>query len=284
MISSATLLSLALVLQGGLPPAKPAPAPAPGQVLAKVNGVEIKTEDVADLLWEAKGTELLDEIIYYQLAKQEAERLKIVMTEQEVEKGVIREIELMSRDLDPGLTLGQIMARNGQTFSRLYLGVKTSILLTKIAFVDFSPVDYFKVSTIIIPSKSNSAVDVGEAIKKCQQAYDVLQKGATWETVVDDYVTDPEGKKSRGLLGWRQIAAFPETIHAELRTLKKNGITKPVQTQFGIQIFRVEAIGTEQKGDDMEQMRFELENPLRVAAVNKIRKTMKVERIYPGKG
>jgi parvulin-like peptidyl-prolyl isomerase len=187
----------------------------------------------------------------------------------------------MKANLAPGQTLEQAMVSSGQTRARLYLAVKTSLLLTKIAFAEFDPKLYVKVSTIIIKPASNSAADLASAIKIAQGAYDRLQKGDAWEAVVDDVVTDEAGRESRGRLGWRLLSAFPDDVRSEIGLLKANQFSKPAQIQNGIQFFRIDKFGKDLAKEDLDQMRIEMTEALRLQAVTKIRRTMTIERVWP---
>ncbi|MDH4389226.1 MAG: peptidylprolyl isomerase [Fimbriimonas sp.] len=266
-------------IQLGIPNLKP--APDKDQVLVKVNGQEIRASDIAALLWDVKADEILNEVTYFQLAKAEADKLGIFLTGKEIDDGVQRELDAMKANLAPGQTLEQAMVSSGQTRARLYLAVKTSLLLTKIAFAEFDPKLYVKVSTIIIKPASNSATDLASAIKIAQGAYDRLQKGDAWEAVVDDVVTDEAGRESRGRLGWRLLSAFPDDVRSEIGLLKANQFSKPAQIQNGIQFFRIDKFGKDLAKEDLDQMRIEMTEALRLQAVTKIRRTMTIERVWP---
>jgi hypothetical protein len=266
-------------IQLGIPNLKP--APDKDQVLVKVNGQEIRASDIAALLWDVKADEILNEVTYFQLAKAEADKLGIFLTGKEIDDGVQRELDAMKANLAPGQTLEQAMVSSGQTRARLYLAVKTSLLLTKIAFAEFDPKLYVKVSTIIIKPASNSAADLASAIKIAQGAYDRLQKGDAWEAVVDDVVTDEAGRESRGRLGWRLLSAFPDDVRSEIGLLKANQFSKPAQIQNGIQFFRIDKFGKDLAKEDLDQMRIEMTEALRLQAVTKIRRTMTIERVWP---
>ena len=266
-------------IQLGIPNLRP--APDKDQVLVKVNGQDIKASDIAALLWDVKAEEILNEVTYYQLAKAEADKLGIFLTGKEIDEGVQREVDAMRANLAPGQSLEQAMAASGQTRARIYLAVKTSLLLTKIAFAEFDPKLYVKVSTIIIKPASSSAADLTNAIKIAQGAYDRLLKGDAWEAVVDDVVTDETGRESKGRLGWRLLSAFPDDVRSEIGLLKANQYSKPAQIQNGIQFFRVERFGKDLNKEEMDQMRIDMTESLRIQAVNKIRKTMTIERVWP---
>jgi hypothetical protein len=282
IVAAIAVLQIALQTGGiqlGIPNLKP--APDKDQVLVKVNGQEIRASDIAALLWDVKADEILNEVTYFQLARAEADKLGIFLTGKEIDDGVQRELDAMKANLAPGQTLEQAMVSSGQTRARLYLAVKTSLLLTKIAFAEFDPKLYVKVSTIIIKPASNSATDLASAIKIAQGAYDRLQKGDAWEAVVDDVVTDEAGRESRGRLGWRLLSAFPDDVRSEIGLLKANQFSKPAQIQNGIQFFRIDKFGKDLAKEDLDQMRIEMTEALRLQAVTKIRRTMTIERVWP---
>jgi hypothetical protein len=88
-------------------------APGPDQALAKVNGVEIKASEIEDLLWEARGAEILTEFIYYRVAKQEADRLKIIVTESEVNEAVAKELKSLRANFPEGTSDVDALAQEG---------------------------------------------------------------------------------------------------------------------------------------------------------------------------
>ena len=87
----------------------------------------------------------------------------------------------------------------------------------------------------------------------------------------------------RGLLGWRELTAFPDVAKSQLVALKKGEVTQPVQTKNGIQIFRIEAKGDGASKDELEQMRVELTELLKFQVTQKIKKTLSIEKLYPPK-
>lgn len=258
-------------------------APAAESVLMKVNGQDLKAKDVQDLLWDVRGEEIITDLVFYMLAKQEGDKLGIIVTQGEIEDGVKQELKRIEANLLNGQSLEQALVTQGQTQNRLYLGVKTSLLLTKIAMKDFDIKTYIKISTIWVKPKTNAASDVANTIQVMQKAYDRINAGEPWEKLVDELVVDPAGRASRGLLGWRPFSAFPDTVVPELNSLAKGKITKPVQTQNGIQMFRIETKGSEASKEDIESLKNELGDTLRMQVVNRLRKNMKIEQFYPPK-
>lgn len=258
-------------------------APAAETVVGRVNGVEIKAKDVEDMLWEVRGEEILNDLMFYQVAKMEADKLGIVVIDAEVEQEVARQKDMIRQGLGPNQTLEEALFQAGQTKSRMFLAAKASLYFTKIAMLDFDPKQFVRVSTIVVRPKSENANDVGATINIMQKAYDRLKAGEPWERLVNELVLDPQGKQLHGLLGWRELTAFPEDAKSQVVALKKGDVTQPVQTKNGIQIFRIEAKGDGASKTELEQMRAELSELLKFQVTQKIKKTLKIEKLYPPK-
>lgn len=258
-------------------------APSAETVLAKVNGISIKAKDVEDLLWEVRGEEILNDILFFQVAKMEADKLGVIVTDGEVEQEVAHQKDLMKQGLQPGQSVEEALLQAGQTKSRLYLAAKSSLYFSKLAMLDFNPKEFVRISTIVVNPRSETAADVAATIQVVQKAYDRLKAGEPWERLVDELVVDQEGKRQRGLLGWRQLEAFPEGAKSQIVKLKKGDVTEPVQTKNGIQIFRIEAKGDGATKEELDQMRMELAEVLKMQVTQKIKKTLKIEKLYPPK-
>jgi foldase protein PrsA len=286
MTAATVFVGLALSLQNAAPQS-PAltprlkPAPQPSQVLAKVNGTEIKASDIQDLLWDLHGTAVLNDVVSYSVIRQEAEKLKLVVTDAEVDIKIDQEIARMGQNLQPGLTPGQILAQNGYTWSRLYINTRSLLLLLKIAFAEFQPSQYVRISTISLKPKTTTDADIAATTKLLQEAYNRLQKGEPWEKVLPEYVTDAEGVRTVGYLGWRNLELFDEAARKDIASLKKGEVSKPIRTQNGIQIFRIESQGGDAKPEDIAQMKEELAEELQTKVYVRLRRAYKVERFYP---
>jgi parvulin-like peptidyl-prolyl isomerase len=283
MTAVGLFLGLSIFLQGQQPlTPRLKPAPTPDQVLAKVNGVEIKAVDVQDLLWDLHGTAVLNDIVSYEAIRQEASRLKIVVTDQEIDQRIDQEVARLGQNLQPGLTPGQILAQSGYTWSRLYINTKSTLLLLKIAFLEFNPANYVRISTIQVKPKTNTDADVAATMKSLQDAYNRMQKGESWDKMVAEYVTDTEGRRINGYLGWRDFELFDEASRRDIKLLKRGEISKPIKTPNGIQIFRVESQGVDVKPEELDQMRAELAEELQMKIYVRLRKSTKLDRLYPG--
>src|SRR5665213_3264764 len=87
--------------------------PAAETVLAKVNGVPIRESDVDRLLWDYSGYEITQDLISYQLVRQEAAKMKVSVTQAEVQKAYDEMVVQEKARLSPGQDLEDMMRKQG---------------------------------------------------------------------------------------------------------------------------------------------------------------------------
>ena len=160
---------------------------------------------------------------------------------------------------------------------RSFLRVKTEILLRKLILVNFKQEEYVKISTIVIKAASASTADVKVALEKADKTYGRLTGGEKWEDVLLSVTDDARARASLGQVGWRPITLFPESTRKEL-SAKKGGITKPAQTQNGIQIFRIDATGKDATAAELLELQESYVGGQRQQFMAKLRADAKVEK------
>lgn len=277
---SAICIFVAFTLQNADIPSKYlTPAPAKDKVLAKVDGVEIKAGDVESLLWEWRGQEVVADLVSYQMMKNAASKAKVSVADKEVDDALEQQLAAITPQMTGGKPRDQYLLDQGFTKSRLWMRLKTELLLNKIAALDFKPDEYIKISTIIVKAESTSTASATAAAKKADLFYDKLIKGASWESVLQLSTTDVRTLDANGLVGWRKIEAFPEEVRLEMAKSKAGGYTKPALTANGFQIFRIEMYGRDAKGKDLQDAIDIHVASVRASVLQKIRSESKVERI-----
>lgn len=260
-------------------PARYLPArPAADAVIAKVNGVPIKASDVEPLVWDWRSNEVVEELTNYHIVRLEAERLGVTVTPAEVETETEKALRQLQDSLPQGTSLRSALESQGSAPSRVYVRVRTKLLLDRIVLKSFDPAGFVKISTMIVRPKNEQTVALAEAIKRADDLYARLQKGESWDKVLQDTTNEPETLKSAGLLGWRQISAFPEVVRTEMTGLGVGKVTKPAQTVNGFQIFRIEAFGKDAKPEEMESVKDLYLSQARPEVFNKLRSAAKIER------
>lgn len=252
--------------------------PAVNQVLAKVNGLEIKGSDVEALLWEWRKAEVVADLINYAVVKDAAAKQQIEATDQEVRKEVGDLMEAIKQQLPAGQTIEQAMEQEGTAPSRLFVRVKTEVLLRKLILKDFKAEDYVKISTIILKSASSSVADVKVALERAERVYTRLVSGEDWGTVLLENTDDARARASNGSVGWRPINLFPDSVRAEMGKLKKGGFTKPAQTQNGIQIFKLDAVGKQATAEELQELKASYVAGQRNGVMAKLKAEAKIEK------
>lgn len=280
---SAVLFSAAFVqnvfnsdIPKSLLPAKP----AAGQTVVSVNGVAIKTSDVDGLLWEWFKDEALKDLISYQVIKGAAEKDHFSVTDDEVNKELVKQTEMLksSGQIPNGTTLEQWEAANHLTPSRLFIRMKADMLLKKLALKSFKKDDYVDVATLQIKPVNESQGAIDTAAKAANEAYDRLNKGESWSSVFASYNKDPQVSRGEGKLGWRLVSAFPSIVKTEFETLKTGGVTKPALTANGWQLFRLDRRGKDAAGDNLDELETYIFNISRAKVYQQLMGQAKIER------
>jgi parvulin-like peptidyl-prolyl isomerase len=268
-------------ITGDIPAKYRMPVPGANAPVARVNGVEIKASDVESVLWEWRGFDAIQDLISYQVVRAEAQKLRIDVSEKEVEDAMDAGLRDMQSKLEPGKSLDLALLETGFTRSRLFLRYRTEALLNAIVARSFNPKSLVKVSTISFHIDNEQVSSVSDAISKASAAYGRLKKGDSWDAVLASATNIPQVLKSKGLLGWRDLSAFPATVRTELEQLAPGGITKPAQTTSAIQIFRLEADSKTAKPEDLVEMRNTYINASKKPLLDRLRKEAVIERLYP---
>ena len=259
-------------------------APSRDTPIAKVDGVVVKASEVEDLLWEWRGREALADIISYKMIKAAADKAKVSVTDEDVDNAMAEQMTQLTPNVTGGKKPEDYLLDQGFTKSRLFLRVKTDLLLNQLAAVGFKADEYVKISTIIVKPDSISSSSLTAAIRKADLFYEKLTKGDSWESVLALSTTDERTLKAKGIVGWRRMDAFPKEVRDLFPTLKTGGYTKPVQTQNGIQIFKIDMWGKDATGDDREEAREIHAQSNKSQILQKIRDEVKVERLWQNSG
>ncbi len=252
--------------------------PATNQVLARVNGQEIKASDVEALMWEWRKADVVNDLITYQIVKGAATKANVGAADEEVLKEVQALLDGIKQTLPAGQTLQQAMEQEGTAPSRIFVRVKTEVLLRKLILKDFQQKDYVKISTIVIKPGSASSADVKVALEKADKTYGRLTGGEKWDDVLLSVTDEARARASLGSVGWRPIALFPETVRKDMESLKKTGFTKPAATQNGIQIFRLDAFGKDATAAELQELQESYVGGQRQQFMAKLRADAKVEK------
>lgn len=281
------------------------PAPGPNAVLARVNGVAIKTSDVESIVWDWAGRGVIDDLILIQLIRDRAALDKVSVTPLEVERQFTDQLAMIQRQVPPGQDLDSYIRDKGFPKSRLYLHVEADLLMTKIVDTQFKPTDYVNVSMLLVrpkvsqpsvptpttpgspqfpqrgaPQAQPSDQDKQEALGKAVDIYNRLKRGDDWDQMLKSTDQSPAVIRSHGSLGWRSIDDFPPLTQAELKTLKAHEFTKPFEAPNGIQILRLDDTGNHATAADLTMLKRQYEARAKQTLLQQLQSTGKVERFF----
>lgn len=255
-----------------------APKGKPTDVMARVDGVPITRAVVDQLVWDWQAQSVLNELIDYQIVRNEAKKQSVSVSVQEVRAAVENAIKQYAESLPPGTDVEKELKKQGFSRSRVYLSWQAKLLTERLLMRKFDPKEFVKVSTIVIPIASKQATDVEAASKKATEAYNELMAGKDWQTVLAANVTDPNVVANGGQIGWRLISVFPPEVQSEFKKLKVGGYTKPVQTTHGFQIFRIDGFGKDAPAGELALLKADYVRSSQPAFIEELRKKAKVQR------
>jgi len=273
------LLSIAAALQGGqIPPALLPPVPAPTAVMATVNGKPILASDIDKLMWDQFAYQATNDVILFRLIQARAATDKVSVTPAEIQATFDKQIADIKTKVPAGQEMDTFLRQQGFPKSRLYLHIVADLLLTKIVDLKFKPSDYVSISAITIPTKTGSVDELHDATGKAQDVYNRLTKNnEDWDKVLASTNPPPQVLQNHGVYGWVQVDAFPPLTKAEVKTLKVHQFTKPVQIQNNIQIFRIDAIGSDANVTGLEDLKKKYEDNAKRTLVGELQKDAKIE-------
>ena len=254
--------------QAKVAPGPPKPTPAElakrAEVIATVNGDKITRADLVQLLSQyniAAGTEKtayttgLDLLINTKLLTQFLNENRVAVDPAEIDKIIDEQRRAASEGgtslenalADAGVTLDQVKKQIGNTlqWAKYVDKMGTDKALTD--YMKANP-DVFantlvRASHIQInadenasPAERQAAKDKLAAIKK-----DILAGKISFADAANKYSEDPANKEqpSGGDLKWFPRKKFTEPFSAAAFSLKKNEISDPVETEYGVHLIQV---------------------------------------------
>lgn len=258
----------------------PPPKPAPGAVVATVDGKPVTAGEIEGYLWAWKTRDVINEYAVYQAVANEAAKHNITVTDAEIQAKVDSQLAGAQASLQPGQTIEGVLRDRGFDSSRLALSVRTGILLDKIAAADFKASDYIRIEALLFrPAGGGTPTPLAtvKASKDADAAYASLAAGKPWDAVVKASTTPPAGTAQAIPAGWVALSSLPNDLRIQVAGLKLQGTTKPVQSPGGSQIIHLVGRGDTASPADLETLKNQYVNGARNATFQRIRAAMKVE-------
>ena len=276
LLASLLALTVALLAQD-LPKELLPPKPEPQRVLAKVDGQPIRASDVEPFLWDWRGAEVLNDLISYRTVLAYARKEGVTVTAEEIREELNKQLGEVLANEPKGEDVDARIRREGFPRSRLWLRVHSQLLVDRMLLRSFDPANFVKVSTIVVRKDGDDADAVSAAAAKAKDLHERLTKGLHWTDALKEVTDDARVLSSQGAIGWKLLSAFSTSTAAELRALKLGGITKPSLTANGFQIFRLDAVGSEAKGAELQELKALYLFSERPALLRRIQEAIPVE-------
>ncbi len=185
----------------------------------------------------------LEEMITQRLILKEAERLKIKLSDQELEKELGQLLDLDRADFLQTLNeLGLNEKEWKEQFRALLLIKKTVdvVLRYQVEVSEDELKSYYQShrDEFVAPERVRVKQILVSDEKLANSLWRRLKKGADFSELAREYSQSPEAKKG-GDLGWVERGQLPRAIEDVIFKLKPPKITKPIKTAFGYHILKV---------------------------------------------
>jgi parvulin-like peptidyl-prolyl isomerase len=208
-----------------------------------VNGEPIKRDEIVRRLWFWTGRGLADNMVDWTLAEQEAKRVGVTFTEDEVDKKV-SEIQVW-----PGKTIEQMADLSGISMGLVRYGAAMSLMTDrvaeKLAVVNEADLDRVRVRHIMVrvpygetPEETQGNDERARAT--AEEAYKKLTAGDTYEHLAELYSDDVSNRTLGGEISWINRGSLIPEIEEKIFAAKEGEIIKPFRTPYGYEVMQVE--------------------------------------------
>jgi foldase protein PrsA len=236
---------------------KTAPKPAKGQ--PEPTDAQFKTQ--CQQQYDQFKSEVLGFLIRSTWLDQEATKMKIKVSDQEVQKQIndIKKQQFTQQGSyekflqTAGLTNEDVLFQ--QRVRELQDKITQKITKGKDKVTDAQIAAYYNShkSQFATAERRNVRIVLTKDEAKAQQAKSALQSGQSWKSVAKKYSIDQASKNNGGeLQGGVSKGQQEKALDTAIFSAKKGELTGPVKTQFGWYVFQVEKItpGKEQSLDE----------------------------------
>jgi foldase protein PrsA len=209
--------------------------------VAKVNGKSISKDQLYDSLVLAGGPQTLQQLIDKELIQQEADKAKITITEEDINK----ELETIKKQFPSEAEFNAALAQYGMTIDDLKKDMQLNIQMKKLlepqititdenikTFYDtnleaMKTPEQVSASHILVATKEEAAAILTD-----------LKNGADFAKTAQEKSTDTASKVAGGDLGFFPKGAMEEAFETSAFALAEGSLSEVVQTSHGFHIIK----------------------------------------------
>lgn len=212
------------------------------QVVARINDETISKEDLYNLLVEQNGQAALDSLVDQSIIKQEAEKQKIVISEQTIDK----EITELKQSYGSEEEFNNTLETYGTTLEKVREDIAVSLMVEKLLESEISITEeeiktYFEEhkEEFATAEKVKASHILTASEEEAKKVKEKLDAGEDFATLAKEYSTDTATSEQGGDLGFfakgDMVAEFEEVAFS----LEAGSISDPVKTEYGYHIIKV---------------------------------------------
>lgn len=235
------VLMVAVVIMGVLMTQE---RPQDGRVAAVVNGDQVMVDELFDLLYAQGGSEILDQLITRQLIIQEAGRLGIVVSEDDVDAEIDKIIEEGFTGSEEEFLM--ILAQYGVALEAFREDARLNLLARAIAmeqteFTEDQGRDFFEENRHLYEQQEEVEARhiLVETEAEAEEVAELLDEGEDFVELAREYSTDQSNKDDGGYLGFFGRGRMVEPFEEAAFSLSPGEYSDPVETEFGFHIIEV---------------------------------------------
>lgn len=235
------VLLITVVVMGVLMPQQPS---GDDRIAATVNGDPIMKDELFDMMYAQGGKEILDQLITRQLIIQEAARLGVEVSEEDLDEEINKIIDESFMGSEEEFLM--ILDQYGVAIEVFREDARLNMLAREIAmaqtdFTDEDGREFFEEHRHLYEQQEEVEARhiLVETEDEAEEVALLLDEGEDFVELAAEYSTDSSNKDDGGYLGFFARGRMVEPFDEVAFSLEVGELSEPVETQFGYHIIEV---------------------------------------------